>query len=133
GNFAYIKADLEDAKIFIRIKGNPHTRHNFLSIIRDKFDDIHDCPKLTPDERIVLPDNLQVTVSYKHLLKLLERGKTDYSPEGSDRDYNICELLDGIEHRETHRGNYIANQVIYNQYGQGDNFAGDEVEGNKIG
>ncbi|MCE2886482.1 MAG: hypothetical protein ACK5C9_13985, partial [Pseudanabaena sp.] len=59
--------------------------------------------------------------------------KTDYSPEGSDRDYNICELLDGIEHRETHRGNYIANQVIYNQYGQGDNFAGDEVEGNKIG
>ena len=133
GNFAYIKADLEDAKIFIRIKGNPHTRHNFLSTIRDKFDDIHDCPKLTPDERIVLPDNLQVTVSYKHLLKLLERGKTDYSPEGSDRDYNICELLDGIEHRETHRGNYIANQVIYNQYGQGDNFAGDEVEGNKIG
>jgi small GTP-binding protein len=133
GNLAYIKADLEDAKIFIRIKGNSHTRHNFLSVIRDKFDDIHDCPKLIPDERIVLPDNQQVTVSYKHLLKLLDRGKTDYSPEGSDRDYNIRELLDGIEHREIPRGSYIAKQVIYNQYGQGDNIAGDKVEGNKIG
>jgi hypothetical protein len=26
----------------------------------------------------------------------------------------------------------IENQVIYNQYGTGDNFAGDEVEGNKF-
>lgn len=133
GNFAYIKADLEDAKIFIRIKGTSHTRHSFLSVIRDKFDDIHDCPKLTPDERIVLPDNLQVTVSYRHLLKLLERGKTDYSPEGSDRDYNIRELLEGIEARKMTKGDYIEKQVNYYQYGKGDNFAGDEVEGNKIG
>ncbi|MFZ4557596.1 MAG: COR domain-containing protein [Pseudanabaena sp.] len=112
GNFAYIKADLEDTKISVKIKGNPHTRHNFLSVIRDKFDDIHNRPKLTPDERIVLPDNLQVTVSYKHLLKLLDRGKTDYSPEGSDRDYNIRELLDGIELRDSRQTKHREDEIM---------------------
>ncbi len=133
-NRAYIKADLADAKIFIRIDGNPNTRRSSLAAIRNNFESIHhSISALEVDERVPLPDNPKVTVSYEHLINLEKRGKTDYSPEGSDRDYNICELLDGIEHRETHRGNYIANQVIYNQYGQGDNFAGDEVEGNKIG
>ncbi|MEI6428463.1 MAG: COR domain-containing protein [Pseudanabaena sp. ELA607] len=112
-NFAYIKADLEDAKIFIRIKGNPHTRHNFLSIIRDKFDDIHDCPKLTPDERIVLPDNLQVTVSYKHLLKLLDRGETTYFPEEADRSYNIRELIEGIEDRRSRLKGHLREREPY--------------------
>ncbi len=101
GNLAYIKADLEDAKIFIRIKGNPHTRHNFLSIIRDKFDDIHDCPKLTPDERIGLPDKPQGTASYKHLLKQLERGEITCFPEEADHSYNIRELIEGIEDRRS--------------------------------
>ena len=102
GNFAYIKADLEDTKISVKIKGNPHTRHNFLSVIRDKFDDIHDRPKLTPDERIVLPDNLQVTVSYKHLLQLLDDGETTCYPENAKHRYNICELIEGIEDRRSH-------------------------------
>ncbi|WP_434685678.1 COR domain-containing protein [Pseudanabaena minima] len=101
GNFAYIKADLEDTKISVKIKGNPYTRHNFLSVIRDKFDDIHDRPKLTPDERIVLPDNLQVTVSYKHLLQLLDDGETTCYPENAKHRYNIRELIDGIEDRRS--------------------------------
>jgi internalin A len=101
GNRAYVKADLEDAKILIRISGNKATRRSFLTFIREIFADIHDCPRLTPDERISLPDNPQVTVSYKHLLNLENRGKTEYSD--SDRDYNIRELLDGIEDRRDHK------------------------------
>ena len=97
GNRAYVKADLEDAKILIRISGNQATRRSFLTFIREIFADIHDCPRLTPDERISLPDKPQDTVSYQHLLDLERRGKTEYS--SSDRDYNIRELLDGIEDR----------------------------------
>ena len=99
GNKAYVKADLEDAKIFIHISGNSSTRRSFLSIIRHTFDQIHDRPKLTPDERVCLPDKPKESVSYDHLLKLEKRGKAEYS--NSDRDYNIRELLDGIEDRRS--------------------------------
>ena len=101
GNKAYVKADLEDAKIFIHISGNSPTRRSFLSIIRHTFDQIHDRPKLTPDERVCLPDQPKESVSYDHLLKLEKRGKAEYS--NSDRDYNIRELLDGISSIEERR------------------------------
>ena len=41
GNRAYVKANLDEAKISIRIDGNLTTRRSFLSIIRDAFDEIH--------------------------------------------------------------------------------------------
>ncbi|MFZ4730111.1 MAG: leucine-rich repeat protein, partial [Pseudanabaena sp.] len=93
GNRAYIKADLADAKIFIRIDGNPSTRRSSLAAIRNTFESIHhSISALEVNERVPLPDNPKVTVSYNHLINLEQRGKTDYSPEGSDRDYNIREL-----------------------------------------
>ena len=106
GNKAYVKADLEDAKIFIHISGNSPTRRSFLSIIRHTFDQIHDRPKLTPDERVCLPDKPKESVSYDHLLKLENRGKVDYSD--SDHDYNIRELLDGISSIEDRRSRSIS-------------------------
>ena len=94
GNRAYVKADLDDAKIFIHIDGNLNTRRAFLSIIRNAFDEIHHTFSiLEVDERIPLPDNPNITVSYNHLLKLEQMGTTDYFPEGSDRAYTIHELL----------------------------------------
>jgi internalin A len=107
GNRAYIKADLADAKIFIRIDGNPNTRRSSLAAIRNNFESIHhSISALEVDERVPIPDNPKVTVSYEHLINLEKRGKTDYSPEGSDRDYNIRELLDGISSIEDRRSRY---------------------------
>ena len=114
GNKAYVKADLEDAKIFIHISGNSPTRRSFLSIIRHTFDQIHDRPKLTPDERVCLPDQPKESVSYDHLLKLEKRGKAEYS--NSDRDYNIRELLDGIEDRRSRRWNLENEDDIRQQH-----------------
>jgi len=111
GNKAYVKADLEDAKIFIHISGNSPTRRSFLSIIRHTFDQIHDRPKLTPDERVCLPDNPKESVSYDHLLKLEKRGKAEYS--NSDRDYNIRELLDGIEDRRSRPKDDLREREMY--------------------
>ncbi len=116
GNRAYIKADLEDAKIFIRIDGNPNTRRSALVAIRNTFESIHhSISALEVDERVPLPDNPKVTVSYEHLINLEKRGKTDYSPEGSDRDYNIYELLDAIEDRKTRNSSIasIARHKVY--------------------
>ena len=42
-------------------------------------------------------DNLNITVSYNHLVNLEKKGITNYSPEDSNRlNYSIRELLDGI-------------------------------------
>jgi GTPase SAR1 family protein len=110
GNRAYIKADLEDAKIFIRIDGNPNTRRSSLAAIRNTFESIHhSISALEVDERIPLPDNPTVTVSYRDLIKLEARGKTEY--QGSDRDYNIYELLDAIEDRKTRNSNIVRHKV----------------------
>jgi small GTP-binding protein len=104
GNRAKIKADLTDAKIFIRIDGNEPTRRSALAAIRNTFESIyHSISALEVDERVPLPDNPKVTVSYEHLINLEKRGKTDYSPEGSNSDYNIRELLDGISSIEDRR------------------------------
>jgi len=47
---------------------------------------------------------------------------------------DLRQLLDGYESKEERQKQvYIDKQVNYYQYGQGNNFAGDEVEGNKIG
>ena len=101
GNKAYVKADLEDAKIFIHISGNSPTRRSFLSIIRHTFDQIHDRPKLTPDERVCLPDQPKQSVSYDHLLYLESEGEISVRPERTTGKYNIRELLDGIEDRRS--------------------------------
>ena len=104
GNRAYIKADLADAKIFIRIDGNPNTRRSSLAAIRNTFESIHhSISALEVDERVPLSDNPKVSISYKHLLKLESRGETNYFPEGSDRAYNTRELLDGISSIEDRR------------------------------
>jgi small GTP-binding protein len=113
GNRAYIKADLADAKIFIRIDGNPNTRRDSLAAIRHTFYAIHHTiSALEVQERVPLSDNPEAPpVSYTHLLSLEKRGKTNYSPEGSDRDYNIRELLDGISSIEE-RQKFLENDLI---------------------
>jgi len=114
GNHAYVKADLTDAKIFIRIDGNLSTRRAFLSVIRNTFDSIHNSiSALEVDERIPLPYNSEVSVSYTHLIRLEKRGKNDYSPEGSDRDYNIRELLDSVEDRRSQTKINVTHSGVY--------------------
>jgi len=97
GNKAYVKADLEDAKIFVRISGNISTRRIFLSIIRDIFDEIHEKPVLTVSENVALPDNPKITVPYEDLCDLERDGTLDFKPYGTRQRYEVRALLDGIE------------------------------------
>jgi internalin A len=100
-NRAYIKADLEDAKIFIKISGKPATRRSFLSTIRTAFAKVHESiPGLNARQYVPLPsDDPTKFVEYDELIKLENRGKLEYST--GTRDYSIRELLDGIEDRRS--------------------------------
>lgn len=91
----------KNAKIVISIRGNENTRRDFLSQIRGKLSEIHGSfPKEFEEnfeERVSIPQNSDISVSYKHLLKL-ERINEEYIiPEGLIEKIKVKDLLNGIE------------------------------------
>jgi internalin A len=136
-NIACIKADFEDKKIFITISETEQTRRLFLAIIRDTFQKIHHTfANLEVSEWVPVPGYPNhPPLDYQELIGLEAMGKTEFSIGKLRIDVDIRQLLDGYETFENRKiqGDYIANQTIYNQYGQGDNVGQDKVGQDKIG
>jgi small GTP-binding protein len=96
GATAVVKMDERDKKIFIDIDG-PQKR-DYLATIIHTLREIHGSfEKIAPDERVPLPDNPVITVSYFHLLQLEKMGEMELVPEGAAKRYHVKELLDGIK------------------------------------
>ncbi len=101
GNRAYIKADLEDSKLFIRVTGSPSTQRDALSHIRHTFTTIHKTiSALQVSEWIPLPEDPEELVEYDRLISLEQRGETQF--QGKNRNYSIRDLLNGIEAKPLH-------------------------------
>jgi internalin A len=136
-NLACIKADFEDKKIFITINGRDQTRRLFLAIIRDTFQKIHHTfANLEMSEWVPVPNYPNhPPLDYQELMGLEAMRETELSIGKLRIKVNIRQLLDGYETFENRKiqGDYIANQTIYNQYGQGDNVGQDKVGQDKIG
>ena len=99
-NKSLVKADIEEKKISIWIKGQDNSQREFLSVIRSHFDTIHDnIPKLFINERVVLPGHPSVTVSYPYLLRLEQQGINTFIPEEleSGEAVDLKQLLDGVD------------------------------------
>ncbi len=99
-NKSLIKADREDKKIFIKVKGNETTRRGFLSVIRSHFEIIHQSlPGLNPEitEHISLPEDPKVIIDYEYLLELEQDGVETFRPKGYRQDVNVTNLLNGFE------------------------------------
>ena len=89
---AVIKADERDRKIYIYVSGEQ--KRYYFAVIRHTFRDINlSFEKLEVSERVPVPDNLKVTVSYNHLIQLKSMNQREYVPEGAKKAYNIDELL----------------------------------------
>ncbi len=87
---AVIKADENDKKIYIYVDGKQ--KRDYFSVIIHKFREINkDFEKIT--ERVPLPDEPEITVSYKHLIRLEEKGIKTFIPDGSENEYNVNKLL----------------------------------------
>lgn len=106
-NEALIKADSAKRKITIAIRGNENTRRDFLSVIRNKFQEIHDS---FPDEfkenfaeKVPIPGFVDHVVDYQHLLNLEQMGQESIIPEGLTKQFRVKELLNGIESEESRR------------------------------
>ena len=114
-NKALVKADREDRKIFIWVKGNPSTRRVLLESIRDQFDYIHSTiPGIEMEEKVPLPSNPRILVDYKNLLDMEAMGVEDFVPSGLQEKIKVRDLLEGTKREKdlTNRGNYPTNETI---------------------
>ena len=112
GNKALIKGDTEERDVHIAIIGNPRTRREFLAIIRDRFEDIHQTlPGLSIKQQVPIPGHPGVFEDYDHLLNLEVLGETSFIPTGLSVKQDVKRLLDGIE-AEQERQERRANGVF---------------------
>jgi internalin A len=109
-NLALVKADAQERRVFINIKGAGAGRRRLLSVIRANFDRIHaDIRKLQPAEIVPLPGQPGATVPYKDLLawEQSELKKFPMIVDGSVTEIDVDALLNGVElkgERESARG-----------------------------
>ena len=98
GNTALVKADREDKKIIIRVKGQENTRRDLLAAIRFQFDDIHKTiPGIIPEEKVPLIDHPEIVLDYQELLGLEEMRETSIAIGKLKQRIPLKQLLDGIE------------------------------------
>ena len=82
-------------KIYIHVNGEQ--KRDYFSVILFILREINKSfEKLTYDEKILIGNKIEITISYKHLIKLESRGIERYLPEGSQKEYNVKDLLGSI-------------------------------------
>ncbi|MCD4783374.1 MAG: toll/interleukin-1 receptor domain-containing protein [Candidatus Eremiobacteraeota bacterium] len=116
-NEALVRADIEDKKIFISIRGKDKTRCVFLEIIRSYLEGIHSTISgIEVKGKVPMPDNPDIVVDYEHLLLLEESGEKTYIPEGAIKRYSIKELLDGIESEKEQKPHISRSKIESGDY-----------------
>ncbi|MBN1436402.1 MAG: GTP-binding protein [Sedimentisphaerales bacterium] len=120
GNRCLVRADTDANKIYVSVGKSDSDRRRTLSVIRNTFGAIHNTiPRIRPVEKVPLPDDPSVVVDYLHLLKLEKRDVIHYLPEGTDHEYNVATLLDGIESRVVKKKHDQRNDQTENLFNQG--------------
>ena len=95
---AIVRTDSHERRVSIHITGNEAQRRGLLAIIRERFAEQHrDLKGLTVEERVPVPGEPGVTVSYRHLLLLEEDGEVWCQPEGMRKKVLVADLLNGLE------------------------------------
>jgi internalin A len=94
-----IRVDYETRKIYISVKGKQQ-RDYFSAILYTIRQINNSFAKMEVKEKIPLPDNQDVSVSYSHLIKLEKEGIKTYYPDGADKIYNVNNLLGTIKKEE---------------------------------
>ncbi|HEX6184410.1 MAG TPA: COR domain-containing protein [Pyrinomonadaceae bacterium] len=99
-NLALVRADAQERRVLINIKGPVAGRRRLLSIIRANFDRIHGSIKnLKPVEIVPLPEQPEAHVPYVELLAWEEKGKEEFEKvvDGEIITLNVQLLLNGVE------------------------------------
>lgn len=88
-------------RITVSVIGSKKKRSEYLSVIRYFMDKTNSQSKLNVDFLLSLPDSKNKTVKYSVLLNMQRSGETIFKDWEDEKEYNISELLSGIEAAET--------------------------------
>jgi small GTP-binding protein len=92
---AVIKADERDENIYIYVDGEQ--KRDYFSAILFTFRGINrSFEKLKAIEKVPLPDEPEITVSYEHLIRSEKKGIEEFMPDGSENEYRVKDLLGTI-------------------------------------
>jgi small GTP-binding protein len=93
---AVVKSDNEEKRIHIYVQGE-QKRDYFAAIIHSLREINNNFEKLEATEKVPMPDEQNITVSYEHLIRLEKKGREYYEPDGSEKEYNVKQLLGTID------------------------------------
>jgi internalin A len=99
-NLALVRADAQERRVLINIKGSVAGRRRLLSVIRANFDRIHGSIKnLKPAEIVPLPRQPDAHVPYVELLAWEQSGKREFEKvvDGDIVTLDVQRLLNGVE------------------------------------
>jgi C-terminal of Roc, COR, domain len=94
-----VDGDLGRKRVDILVNGPENRRREALAVVRSIFGVVHAAiPECEPSERIPLPDDVELDVSYEHIVKMEEQFGPEklYNPEGTMTEYKVGTLLDGV-------------------------------------
>lgn len=99
GNRALVRADVQDKKVFVSVKGPARGRRRLLAVIRSDFDRIQQSFRFKPAEMVPVPKYPDVVVPYEKLRVLEAHGKEEYDEVVGDMvlGLKVKELLDGVD------------------------------------
>ncbi len=98
GCAAVIKADDDNGRIYIFVQGDGTQKREYFNTLRKNLRDINRRYRhLKAIEKIPLPGEPHVTVGYDHLLLLGRKNISEYLFDGSEKIYNIRELLETFQ------------------------------------
>ncbi|MDI9395672.1 MAG: COR domain-containing protein [Euryarchaeota archaeon] len=97
---AVVKSDNEAKRIYINVNGGQ--KRDYLSSILFNLRGINKSfEKLKVVEKIPIPGEPDIAVSYEHLVNLEGIGDEKFRPEGSKKEYNVKDLLGTVNVKRT--------------------------------
>ena len=95
-SIAAIRADIDTKKIYIYVSGTQ--RKDYFATILYFFREINSSfERLKVIELVPMPDEPEVTSSYKHLVTLASKKIREFIPDGSESVYSVTDLLGIIQ------------------------------------
>ncbi len=133
---ALVRADMQDKKVFVSVKGPMENRRRLLAVIRSHFESIHASFKsLKVEEVVPIPKHPKENVSYEDLTGFEADGIAELPMriEGRTQFVSVSELLNGVDLEGSRkRDNFMSKQTpptrLLCSYSHKDEILRDELQ-----
>ena len=133
---ALVRADMQDKKVFISVKGPQKSRRRLLAVIRSHFESIHYSFKsLEVEEVVPIPGHPTENVSYRDLIVFEESSCLQFPKaiDGKMQILSVSELLNGVDLEGSRkRDNFMDKQTkpirLFYSYSHKDEALRDELD-----